>query len=115
MSGCSPDVSHTPSVAVTKILHRKRPDLVPINDDRLRTFYGAGYGYARLFKAIWDDLQQAQVQQELGAWIQGVQTPSGRPLTMLRALDITVWMHQGQAGGAAGVGQEGGGPVGLDG
>ena len=99
------------SVAVTKILHRKRPDLVPLNDDRLRTFYGADNRYAPLFKAIWDDLQRPQVQRELRTWIDGVQTPSGRPLTMLRALDIIVWMHQGRAGGAAGIGPGGGRPA----
>lgn len=89
------------SVAVAKILHRKRPELVPLIDKRLRGFYQTGRSYAPLFQAIWTDLQRPQVQQELGTWTTGVQTPgSGRPLTQLRALDIIVWMHMG--GTAAG-------------
>lgn len=84
------------SVAVTKILHRKRPNLVPINDSYVREFYGKRRGYGPLFEAIWDDLHEPGVRPLLHGLVTGRNTPWGRPLTELRALDIVVWMHQRQ-------------------
>ncbi|MGH9090066.1 MAG: DUF6308 family protein [Acidimicrobiales bacterium] len=89
------------SVAVTKILHRKRPTLVPINDSRLRGFYGTGNHYSPLFRAIWEDIQQPEVRQLLASLSREVRTLSGRPLTVLRALDIVIWMHQGRVEGSS--------------
>jgi hypothetical protein len=80
------------SVAVTKILHRKRPDLVPINDSRVRKFYGVKNSYAPLFAAIHNDLQDPEtiaMLQDLAAPHTGL---DGRPMSILRALDIIVWM-----------------------
>ena len=79
------------SVAVTKILHRKRPNLVPIKDSLVRDFYGAGRSYATLFLAIYDDLQNNFAT--LRDMAQKYTTPLGRPMTELRALDISVWMY----------------------
>ncbi|MGY6499921.1 MAG: DUF6308 family protein [Acidimicrobiales bacterium] len=83
------------SVAVTKILHRKRPDLVPINDSRLRAFYGSGTGYSSLFQSIHSDLNRSDAAELLNALVDARTTPQGRPMTHLRALDIVVWMHMG--------------------
>lgn len=83
------------SVAVTKILHRKRPTLVPINDSRVRNFYGVSHSYARLFVAIHQDLCRPGTVEHLDSLRNGRQTPSGSEMTRLRALDILIWMHEG--------------------
>jgi len=79
------------SVAVTKILHRKRPNLVPIVDSRMHAFYGTGrLGYAALFACIHDDLM------ENGPSLDALREPylmgNGQQMSQLRALDIIVWM-----------------------
>lgn len=81
------------SVVVTKILHRKRPNLVPINDSLIQSFYGLlNPGYSEVFRAIHEDLHSNW------AWLDDLRsnfaTPAGRPMTRLRALDIIVWMHK---------------------
>lgn len=76
------------SVFVTKVLHRKRPNLVPINDSRVRDFYGVPHEYAPLMLAIYDDAtRHADLLADLVASVDA-------HLTHLRALDIIVWMHQ---------------------
>ncbi|MBU6330483.1 MAG: hypothetical protein KGR18_11095 [Acidobacteria bacterium] len=80
------------SVAVTKILHRKRPDLVPINDSRVRSFYGLKSGYPGLFKAIHSDLNDPETFQMLEDLAKPYVGIDGRPMTVLRALDIIIWM-----------------------
>jgi len=81
------------SPAVTKILHRKRPDLVPISDSRVQDFYGARRDYSKLFTAIHADLHFEDTNEWLAGLAADHVTPSGRPMTVLRALDIIVWMH----------------------
>jgi hypothetical protein len=81
------------SVAVTKILHRKRPDLVPINDSRVRKFYGVKNSYPPVFNAIHNDLQD----EETFKMLEGLAAPyrglDDRPMAILRALDIVIWMY----------------------
>ena len=82
------------TVAVTKILHRKRPDLVPINDSLVRRFYGVKYSYAPLFAAIHNDLQDEEtfkMLQDLASPYTGL---DGRKMSILRALDIVIWMYE---------------------
>ena len=82
------------TVAVTKILHRKRPDLVPINDSLVRKFYGVKYSYAPLFAAIHNDLQDEEtfkMLQDLASPYTGL---DGRKMSILRALDIVIWMYE---------------------
>jgi hypothetical protein len=86
-------------VAVTKILHRKRPNLVPILDSKVFEFYMekrmpvGPYGAAP--RRLWPRLQSELKQNR--AWLDecasGRTTPDGRPLSLLRAADIVVWMH----------------------
>lgn len=80
------------SVAVTKILHRKRPDLVPINDSLVRQFYNVERGgYQTLFETLHYDLaENTALLDKLRA---GYTTADGREMSRLRALDIMVWMH----------------------
>lgn len=77
---------------VTKILHRKRPALVPIFDSRVAEFYGCT---PRRPSEFWPILQ-ADLKKH-GAWLSSmtsdVLTPDHRPVTSLRALDIIVWEH----------------------
>lgn len=84
------------SVAVTKILHRKRPWLVPLKDSLVAEFYGAGRFYPQLFGSIHADLLNHY--DALHAIARTYTTPLGRPMTELRALDIAVWMHMRKQG-----------------
>lgn len=77
---------------VTKILHRKRPALVPIFDIRVAAFYGVSRNKPWDFWPV--------VQEELlrhGDWLNQLATdaltPDDRPVTELRVLDIIVWEH----------------------
>ena len=85
------------SVAVTKILHRKRPHLVPINDSRIRAFFGIADGsYSKVFGCIHEDVTtQGDL---LDTWRQPYMIGK-RPMSRLRALDIVVWMHFEDGGG----------------
>jgi hypothetical protein len=77
---------------VTKILHRKRPALVPIFDSRVAAFYGVSRNKP------WDFWPVIQVEvRQHGKWLRQLTketlTPDGHPVTELRALDIIVWEH----------------------
>ena len=81
------------SVFVTKVLHRKRPNLVPINDSKLRSFYGIKkHSYFELFLAIHRDVVQNRdyLNELRGKYV----LPNGVVMSRLRALDIVVWMNQ---------------------
>jgi len=81
------------SVAVTKILHRKRPLLVPINDSRLRDFYCLRTsGYRPFFNQVHQDV--GKNVDLLDRWRQPYDIQP--PMTRLRCLDIVVWMHEGR-------------------
>jgi uncharacterized protein DUF6308 len=95
----SKDVHGVKAVTVTKILHRKRPNLVPIIDRFVYGFYTGqvlpGSPYDTSVRRFWADLQP-----ELRAntdWLtelaSSFTTPDGRPLGLLRAADIVVWHH----------------------
>ena len=80
------------SVAVSKILHRKRPHLVPLIDKRIRKFYSAERLTDRdLLVRIHSDFC-ANIKM-LETWCDGRYLPDGRKMTPLRALDIVVWME----------------------
>jgi hypothetical protein len=88
------------AVAVTKILHRKRPDLVPIFDSRVHRFYTgerppAG-PYKQTPRRLWRLLQADLVANRdwLAELAATVRTPDERPLSLLRAADIVVWEHE---------------------
>jgi len=82
------------SVAVTKILHRKRPDLVPINDSLVRKFYGVKNSYVPLFAAIHNDLQAPETFTMLEVLAAPHEGLDHRPMSILRALDIVIWMYE---------------------
>jgi hypothetical protein len=87
------------AIAVTKILHRKRPTFVPIFDREIHRFYfgvrpviGA---YKQTPRALWPVLQ-ADLRANR-PWLTRLaatkRTPDDRPLSLLRAADIVIWQH----------------------
>lgn len=77
-------------VTVSKVLHRRRPSIVPINDSRVRKFYGVKKTESvQLRAALWKDIRENQ------DWLQpladNTKTPDGRQLSLLRLADILIW------------------------
>jgi uncharacterized protein DUF6308 len=93
---------HIKAAKVTKVLHRKRPGLVPIFDSKVAGFFGVGAAQPWLF---WP-LIQADLRahgHRLEQLASGYETSDGRGMTALRALDIIMWEHCrgcGATGGA---------------
>lgn len=80
------------SVAVTKILHRKRPRIVPLVDRRIRMFYGTRKGAdIDLFLLIHQDVNSCS--DLLDVWRKPFQLSRDRTMSRLRALDIAIWMQ----------------------
>lgn len=99
-SGQGNPVAGLKAVAVTKILHRERPDLVPIFDCQLYKFYfGAAPpvgAYDETPRRLWPLLQADDLRANR-AWLASlaapVQTSDGRGLSVLRTADIVIWEH----------------------
>jgi len=88
-SDSTPDIKAS---KVTKVLHRKRPALVPIFDSKVAGYYGVSTGKPWLF---WP-LLQADLRahgDRLRELARDYETSDGRRMTALRALDIMVWEH----------------------
>jgi hypothetical protein len=81
-------VSGWTEVTVSKVLHRRRPHIVPIIDSRVRHFYGVRKP-AQLRAALWHDVRDNQ------EWLETVATefprPDGQEMSLLRAADILIW------------------------
>ncbi len=85
---------------VSKVLHRKRPDLVPIYDSRIFEAYTGPGVLARSTDRSWQDFMGglcAQMREDLQgesvafAELQATAAEAGAHLTQLRILDILVW------------------------
>ncbi len=81
------------AVTVCKVLHRLRPELVPVYDSVVRKFYGTpAKAPSAFFEALHVDLRANR------AWLAGIaaaqRTPDNRPLSLLRAADIMIWHHE---------------------
>ncbi len=85
---------------LSKVLHRKRPDLVPLYDSRIFESYTAPGAVERSVHRSWRDsmtlLLQAMrtdLQAEAAAFdvLEDVARGAGAPLTRLRVLDVLVW------------------------
>jgi hypothetical protein len=88
----SDDTPHIKASKVTKILHRKVPDLVPIFDRLVAEFYGC----STLRPWTFWPMVQADVRANMALLTRlgsTVRTPDGRPVSVLRVLDIVVWEH----------------------
>ena len=75
-------------VTVSKVLHRRRPHIVPIMDSRVRNFYGTRKP-ASIRAALWSDISKNR------DWLHDVATgfprPDGVEMSLLRAADILIW------------------------
>jgi hypothetical protein len=94
------DVAEVKAVAITKILHRKRPHLVPIFDKKVYRFYlgenPSSGAYQDTPRRLWPVLQHdlRSHREWLTKLAAPVLTPDGRSLSPLRAADIVIWEHQ---------------------
>jgi hypothetical protein len=85
---------------ISKVLHRKRPDLLPLYDSRIFESYTAPGAIARAAHRNWREFMEVLCTQmrddlraERAAFDELVQVAAdaGAPLTRLRVLDILVW------------------------
>jgi hypothetical protein len=85
---------------VSKVLHRKRPDLVPLYDSRIFEAYTAPGALARSTDRSWQQFMallcaqmRADLQAEAAAFdeLERLAAEHERPVTRLRILDILVW------------------------
>ena len=76
------------AVTVSKVLHRRRPRIVPLIDSRIKEFYGAKQPES-VRQALWADIREnADWMGDLAAtkW-----TPDGHQLSLLRLADMLIW------------------------
>ena len=85
---------------VSKVLHRKRPDLVPLYDSRIFESYTAPGAIARAAHRSWREFMHllcTQMRDDLRAeatafdQLVSVAADAGAELTRLRILDVLVW------------------------
>ncbi len=85
---------------VSKVLHRKRPDLVPLYDSRIFEAYTAPGAVPRATDRSWQAFMallcmqmRDDLQAEAGAFteLEKLAAERGTPVTQLRILDILVW------------------------
>ena len=85
---------------VSKVLHRKRPDLVPLYDSRIFEAYTAPGALPRSTDRGWQQFMallcaqmRADLQAEAAAFahLEQLAAEHGSPVTRLRILDILVW------------------------
>lgn len=76
------------AVTVSKVLHRRRPHIVPLIDSRVHEFYGTKRPQL-VRQALWEDIRENS--DWLGDLAATKMTPEGRPLSLLRLADILIW------------------------
>jgi hypothetical protein len=86
---------------VSKVLHRKRPDLIPLYDSRIWTAYTVAGAIPRTTHRTWEEfmaqlcaVMRTDLQDEAARFteLQGLAAKEGAELSPLRILDILVWM-----------------------
>lgn len=75
---------------LSKMLHRKRPHLVPIHDSRLRDFYRCDE--ENLWETVHRDWRANRALLE--EWRGEATCPDGRRLSLLRVADMAIWEHE---------------------
>lgn len=77
---------------VSKMLHRKRPGLVPLFDPTVARFYARSVDDPVPFwRALQADIRANRETAE--GMAVGRTTPDYRPVTVIRAVDIAIWEH----------------------
>jgi len=77
------------AVTAGKLLHSKRPGLIPIYDSRIHR--ALGVTNRNIWEALWYVMQDAEVRRGLFA-LQASVFPEAQGLTLLRVLDIVARM-----------------------
>lgn len=90
---------------LAKLLHRKRPKLIPLYDERVRDVYQGGptpvlppekgRSWAA-FMAAFAGAVQRDLRREAQTWREIARLARDPPITELRALDIVAWWAGGQ-------------------
>lgn len=82
---------------LSKVLHRKRPALIPLHDQFVRRAYvpgrikkDNGRSWASYFRLLMVEMQ-ADLRSNASGWSELTEVPAGGGLTPLRALDIIAW------------------------
>ncbi len=85
---------------VSKVLHRKRPELVPLYDSRIFEAYTAPGAIPRATDRSWQDFMELlcmqmredlQTEREAFVVLERLAAAEGKPVTQLRILDILAW------------------------
>lgn len=76
------------AVTVSKVLHRRRPHIVPLIDSRVFSFYGTKYP-SEVRACLWEDIRANT--DWLTPLAAATVTPDGEQLTLLRLADILIW------------------------
>ena len=76
------------AVTVSKVLHRRRPHIVPLIDSKIKEFYGAKRPDL-VRQALWEDIRENA--DWLGELAATKRTPDGHRLSLLRLADILIW------------------------
>ncbi|WP_444664285.1 DUF6308 family protein [Cellulomonas sp. CW35] len=96
-----PSIPGVKLTKLSKVLHRKRPSLIPLYDEQIRRCYQDGDGAPvpaanrtwREFATLWLGAVQADLASQLDVWraLAALTPPGGPTITPLRALDIVGW------------------------
>lgn len=88
---------------LTKVLHRKRPELIPLYDENIRLCYMRNGPIARAKDRSWEDFSKLllpaikhDLVSQMDAWLEITALASGPAISPLRALDIVGWHLGGQ-------------------
>ncbi len=85
----TPDIKAT---KVSKILHRKEPEFIPIIDSKLVSFYGLPMSSpGRYWQALQEDF--VRNREFLDCLSKGVHASDGNQISSLRVADIVIWEH----------------------
>lgn len=91
-NAASKNVPQWTPTTVSKVLHRRRPHIVPLNDSYVRGFYCVRDTESRLLRrALWNDLRENR--EWMSDLASNIRTTDGRTLTLLRLADILIWME----------------------
>lgn len=91
------DVDEWTAVTVCKVLHRLRPDLVPLYDSVVRDHYEvSSTAPGEFFRRFHENIRNNELW--LADLAYGYRTPDNRPLSVLRAADVVIWHHKHEGG-----------------
>jgi hypothetical protein len=88
---------------LSKVLHRKRPELIPLYDKNIRECYMRNGGIPRAKRRTWKEFSllllpaiKHDLVSQMDRWLEIAALASGPAITPLRALDIIGWHIGGQ-------------------